>query len=163
MSTKEAPIVPVENIEHSIHLIRGQRVMLDQDLAALYGVETRALVQAAKRNIDRFPAGAGRAGAGGCTGHGGHRRTCSATHPPGSRRPRTRAAHRRRSFPTTVLNVVTIGARSLIVGDQFVDEERSAQGCASSRCGPRWPREGYRQPPIQPQARPMERRSMRTR
>ena len=37
------------------YLIRGQRVVLDYDLAELYQVETRALVQAVKRNIDRFP------------------------------------------------------------------------------------------------------------
>ena len=38
-----------------IHTIRGQRVMLDADLAALYGVETKALNQAVRRNIERFP------------------------------------------------------------------------------------------------------------
>lgn len=38
-----------------IHLIRGQKVMLDQDLAALYGIETKAFNQAVKRNIERFP------------------------------------------------------------------------------------------------------------
>lgn len=42
-------------IEHKIFLLRGTRVMLDRDLATLYGVETRALNQAVKRNIDRFP------------------------------------------------------------------------------------------------------------
>jgi len=42
-------------IEHSILIIRGQRVMLDRDLAALYGVETRVLNQAVRRNIRRFP------------------------------------------------------------------------------------------------------------
>ena len=42
-------------IQGLIHMIRGQKVMLDSDLAALYGVETRALVQALKRNRDRFP------------------------------------------------------------------------------------------------------------
>lgn len=42
--------------ERRILLIRSQRVMLDSDLAELYGVETRALKQAVKRNIDRFPA-----------------------------------------------------------------------------------------------------------
>jgi hypothetical protein len=36
-------------------MIRDEKVMLDQDLAAMYGVETRVLVQAVKRNIDRFP------------------------------------------------------------------------------------------------------------
>jgi len=48
-------IVPLERIEGLILLIRGQKVMLDADLAALYGVETKALVQAVKRNIARFP------------------------------------------------------------------------------------------------------------
>jgi len=48
-------IVPVERIEGTICLIRGEKVMLDSDLADLYGVETRVLVQAVKRNIERFP------------------------------------------------------------------------------------------------------------
>ena len=48
-------IVPIDIIEKKIILIRGQKVMLDSDLAELYGVETRALVQAVKRNIGRFP------------------------------------------------------------------------------------------------------------
>lgn len=49
-------VVPAERIEHSILLIRGQKVMLDSDLAALYAVETRTLVQAVHRNLERFPA-----------------------------------------------------------------------------------------------------------
>jgi ORF6N domain-containing protein len=53
MSTKS--IIPAEHIEQSIYLIRGEKVMLDVDLAGLYGVETRALVQAVKRNPARFP------------------------------------------------------------------------------------------------------------
>ncbi len=44
-----------ENISNKIYIIRGLAVMLDRDLAVLYGVETRALKQAVKRNIDRFP------------------------------------------------------------------------------------------------------------
>ena len=48
--------MPVERIAQTILLIRNQKVMLDADLAALYGVETKVLVQAVKRNIDRFPA-----------------------------------------------------------------------------------------------------------
>jgi len=40
---------------NKIHLIRGQKIMLDRDLAELYGVETRTLNQAVRRNIDRFP------------------------------------------------------------------------------------------------------------
>lgn len=47
--------IPSERIEHSILLIRGQKVMLDRDLADLYGVETRVLNQAVRRNIRRFP------------------------------------------------------------------------------------------------------------
>jgi hypothetical protein len=47
--------VPVEMIERRIYLIRGHKVMLDQHLAELYEVEPRALVQAVRRNIDRFP------------------------------------------------------------------------------------------------------------
>ena len=47
--------VPTERIEWSILLIRGQKVMLDRDLAELYGVETRVLNQAVRRNIRRFP------------------------------------------------------------------------------------------------------------
>lgn len=45
-----------EEIEHAILLIRGQKVMLDRDLARLYGVETKALKRAVQRNSERFPA-----------------------------------------------------------------------------------------------------------
>jgi len=48
-------LIPAERIERSIWLIRGHKVILDADLAVLYGVETRTLVQAVKRNIERFP------------------------------------------------------------------------------------------------------------
>lgn len=48
-------VVPVERITQSILLIRGQKVMLDSDLAELYGVETKVLNRAVKRNLDRFP------------------------------------------------------------------------------------------------------------
>jgi hypothetical protein len=48
-------LVSVERIEQVIMLLRGQKVMLDRDLAGLYGVETRVLVQAVKRNLTRFP------------------------------------------------------------------------------------------------------------
>lgn len=48
-------MILVERIERSIYLVRGQKVMLDKDLAELYGVETRVLNQAVRRNIDRFP------------------------------------------------------------------------------------------------------------
>ena len=54
MSNKKL-IASVEQIESRIFLIRGQKVMLDADLAELYGVEIRALNQAVKRNADRFP------------------------------------------------------------------------------------------------------------
>jgi len=49
-------IIRIEQIEKKIFTIRDQKVMLDRDLAELYQVETRVLVQAVKRNIDRFPA-----------------------------------------------------------------------------------------------------------
>ena len=42
-------------IQSKIYEIRGQKVMLDRDLAEMYGVQTKALNQAVKRNIDRFP------------------------------------------------------------------------------------------------------------
>ena len=48
-------IIPDEKIIRKIHFIRGQKVMLDFDLADLYEVETRVLNQAVKRNIERFP------------------------------------------------------------------------------------------------------------
>lgn len=47
--------IPVERIARSIYFLRGQKVMLDRDLAVLYGVETRVLNQAVKRNATRFP------------------------------------------------------------------------------------------------------------
>jgi len=49
------PLVPVESIASRIFLVRGQKVMLDSDLAELYGVKTSALNQAVKRNHERFP------------------------------------------------------------------------------------------------------------
>ena len=48
-------VIPVEVIEGKILMIRGHKVMIDRDLAQLYGVETRAFNQAVKRNINRFP------------------------------------------------------------------------------------------------------------
>ena len=48
-------LVPIEIIAIKIYLIRGIKMMLDRDLAELYGVETRSLIQAVKRNIERFP------------------------------------------------------------------------------------------------------------
>ena len=59
MGTREkndtAPLAPVERIAQTILFIRDQKVMLDADLAALYGVDTKVFVQAVKRNMDRFP------------------------------------------------------------------------------------------------------------
>jgi hypothetical protein len=48
-------LIPVEIIEKKIYLIRGKKVMLDRDLADLYGVMVKVLNQAVKRNIGRFP------------------------------------------------------------------------------------------------------------
>lgn len=48
-------IVPLDFIERRIFFIRGEKVMLDRDLAELYGVETKVLKQAVRRNISRFP------------------------------------------------------------------------------------------------------------
>ena len=48
-------LLPSQIIEQKIYLIRGQKVMLDRDLSQLYGVETRVLKQAVKRNMERFP------------------------------------------------------------------------------------------------------------
>ena len=47
--------ISIEQIEKFIFLVRGHKVLVDANLAALYGVETRSLVQAVKRNIQRFP------------------------------------------------------------------------------------------------------------
>ncbi len=55
VSVAQDVYLPADHIERSILMIRGERVMLDADLAELYGVETRALIQAVKRNIERFP------------------------------------------------------------------------------------------------------------
>lgn len=49
-------LVPLERIERAILVVRGEKVMLDRDLAELYGVETGALNRAVKRNATRFPA-----------------------------------------------------------------------------------------------------------
>ena len=52
---KRTQIISVDRIENSIYLIRSQKVLLDRDLAELYGVETRVLKQAVRRNRKRFP------------------------------------------------------------------------------------------------------------
>lgn len=53
--TTDTAMIPVERSESSILFIRGQKVMLDRDLASLYGVPVKVLNQAAKRNVERFP------------------------------------------------------------------------------------------------------------
>lgn len=50
-----AQVIPIELIENKILLIRGQKVLLDKDLAYLYGIETFNLNKAVKRNLNRFP------------------------------------------------------------------------------------------------------------
>jgi len=51
----KSSLIPAERIEGAILLIRAQKAMLDEDLADLYRVENRSLIQAVKRNIERFP------------------------------------------------------------------------------------------------------------
>lgn len=51
----DGPVVPDDRIVKAIYLIRGQKVMLDKDLADLYGVKTKVLNQAVARNLKRFP------------------------------------------------------------------------------------------------------------
>ena len=53
--SKDRSLIPLERIERSILLIRGHKMMLDRDLAYLYGVTTKVLNQAVKRHADRFP------------------------------------------------------------------------------------------------------------
>src|ERR1035437_7926283 len=53
--TNSKILVPAEFIERKIYFIRGQKVMLDSDLAKLYGVSTSRLNEAVKRNVKRFP------------------------------------------------------------------------------------------------------------
>lgn len=48
-------LVPIETITHAVLRLRGHNVLLDADLPALYEVETKALVRAVKRNVERFP------------------------------------------------------------------------------------------------------------
>jgi hypothetical protein len=55
MPKKSKSIIPVEAIVEKIVILRGERVILDRDLAQMYDVETRVLKQAVRRNIDRFP------------------------------------------------------------------------------------------------------------
>ena len=53
--TDDNIIVPVEHVERTILMIRGQKVMIDADLAKLYGVATKRLNEQIRRNRDRFP------------------------------------------------------------------------------------------------------------
>jgi hypothetical protein len=50
-----ANLIPQEMIEQKIYMIRGHKVMLDKDLAELYGVETKYLTRQVRRNVERFP------------------------------------------------------------------------------------------------------------
>ena len=52
---QDRSIVPTERIEQAILLFRGEKVILDADLAKMYGVETKALTRAVRRNLGRFP------------------------------------------------------------------------------------------------------------
>jgi len=55
MAIKKSILLADEVIMNKIYLLRGQKVIIDRDIAALYGVETKVLKQAVKRNLDRFP------------------------------------------------------------------------------------------------------------
>ena len=55
MAEEDKSVLPVERIERAILVLRGERVILDSEISLLYEVETRALIQAMKRNPDRFP------------------------------------------------------------------------------------------------------------
>lgn len=52
---KQTDLIPIENISSKIYFIRNEKVLIDSDLAELYGVETKALKRAIRRNKDRFP------------------------------------------------------------------------------------------------------------
>jgi len=56
MGKRTESLLPVERITSKIFLLRGEKILIDRDLAELYGVETRVLKQAVKRNLNRFPA-----------------------------------------------------------------------------------------------------------
>jgi phage regulator Rha-like protein len=55
MAKRSVPVIPDEIIIDKIYLVRGQKVMLDKDLAEMYGVETKRLKEQVKRNMERFP------------------------------------------------------------------------------------------------------------
>lgn len=54
-NTPKTPLVTTRPVERLIHVIRGQKVMLDSDLAELYGVPTKVFNHAVRRNLERFP------------------------------------------------------------------------------------------------------------
>ena len=54
-TSKSVVVIPSERLEEIIHFIRDERVILDRDLAPLYGIPTKALKQAVRRNLNRFP------------------------------------------------------------------------------------------------------------
>ncbi|MDB6028884.1 MAG: DNA-binding protein [Verrucomicrobiales bacterium] len=56
MSKTTNKVIPIQQVESLIYLVRGQKVVLDKDLGKLYEVETRVLNQAVRRNMERFPA-----------------------------------------------------------------------------------------------------------
>jgi hypothetical protein len=53
--TSCTPSVRIEDVSRAILVLRGHKVLLDTELAALYGVETKVLLQAVQRNLERFP------------------------------------------------------------------------------------------------------------
>jgi len=55
MTVEVKELIPAEIIERKIYLIRGQKIMLDSDLATVYGVEVKQLKRQVRRNSDRFP------------------------------------------------------------------------------------------------------------
>lgn len=55
MREVSSSLLPIQRVENVIRFIRGHKVLLDSDLAVLYGVDTKALNQAVRRNLDRFP------------------------------------------------------------------------------------------------------------
>jgi len=55
MTKKEDSLLPIESIQNKIFVIRSKKVLIDRHLAELYGVETKVLNQAVKRNLERFP------------------------------------------------------------------------------------------------------------
>lgn len=54
-TSKNSSLIPVQNVGQLIRLVRGQKVIIDEDIAKLYGIETRDLNRAVRRHLDRFP------------------------------------------------------------------------------------------------------------